>query len=77
MQIRPRNAHFLKDDIRNFDAQFFGIPPAEAAGLDPQQRGLLETTLHAFENGTRVSVLLKVKMLTAGSRYTYKGYCRE
>ncbi|PSN66572.1 reducing type I polyketide synthase [Corynespora cassiicola Philippines] len=48
--IRPRNAHFLHGDIRNFDAQFFGLPPAEAAGLDPQQRGLLETTLHAFEN---------------------------
>ncbi|KAF2010557.1 hypothetical protein BU24DRAFT_472713 [Aaosphaeria arxii CBS 175.79] len=48
--IRPKRAHVLKKDIRNFDAQFFGIPPVETACLDPQQRGLLETTYHAIEN---------------------------
>ena len=49
--MHTRSAHFLRDDIRNFDAPFFGMSPAEAAGLDPQQRGLLETAYHAFENG--------------------------
>ncbi|KAF1951254.1 reducing type I polyketide synthase [Byssothecium circinans] len=48
--IRTKKAHFLKDDVRNFDAPFFGFSPLEAAGLDPQQRGLLETTYHAIEN---------------------------
>jgi acyl transferase domain-containing protein len=64
-QLRTRNAHFLKDDIREFDAPFFGMSPAEAGGLDPQQRGLLETTYHAIEDanipmeklaGTKTSV---------------------
>ncbi|KAF7879091.1 hypothetical protein EAF04_000291 [Stromatinia cepivora] len=45
-----RGAHFIKDDIRAFDAPFFSITPAEAAGLDPQQRGLLETAYRAIEN---------------------------
>lgn len=50
-QIRSRRAHFLEEDIRDFDAQFFGFSPLEAASMDPQQRGLLETTYHAIESG--------------------------
>ncbi len=34
--------------IENFDAQFFGIPPARAAALDPQQRVLLELAVNAL-----------------------------
>ncbi|KAM3083977.1 hypothetical protein ACMFMG_001916 [Clarireedia jacksonii] len=45
-----RGAHFIKDDIRAFDAPFFSITPAEATALDPQQRGLLETAYRAIEN---------------------------
>lgn len=33
-----------------FDAPFFSITPAEAGGMDPQQRGLLENAYRAFEN---------------------------
>ncbi|MEM9657575.1 MAG: beta-ketoacyl synthase N-terminal-like domain-containing protein, partial [Planctomycetota bacterium] len=35
--------------IREFDAQFFGISPKEAATLDPQQRLLLEVSWEAME----------------------------
>ncbi|KAI1029050.1 hypothetical protein LB504_012981 [Fusarium proliferatum] len=43
-------AHFLKGEIAAFDAPFFSITPAEAGGMDPQQRGLLENTYRALEN---------------------------
>ena len=45
-----RGGHFLSEDIAAFDAPFFSITPAEAADMDPMQRGLLETTYHALEN---------------------------
>ena len=53
--IPMRGAHFIRDDIRAFDAPFFSITPTEAAAIDPQQRGLLETTYKALENGTLFS----------------------
>ena len=37
------------DGIESFDPQHYGISPREAAGLDPQQRMLLDTTWHALE----------------------------
>ncbi|KAI0437439.1 hypothetical protein F4803DRAFT_538775 [Xylaria telfairii] len=42
--------HFLKQDPAAFDAPFFSIPAHEAAAMDPQQRWMLETAYHAFEN---------------------------
>ncbi|MEU3619754.1 amino acid adenylation domain-containing protein [Streptomyces sp. NPDC006872] len=33
-----------------FDADYFGMTPAEAAATDPQQRFLLETTVHALQD---------------------------
>ncbi|MCJ1390655.1 polyketide synthase [Xylographa bjoerkii] len=45
-----RGAHFIKDDLGAFDAEFFGINPSEAAAMDPAQRILLETTYKACES---------------------------
>jgi acyl transferase domain-containing protein/SAM-dependent methyltransferase len=38
------------DDVEQFDAEFFGIAPREAASMDPQQRMLLELAWHALED---------------------------
>jgi acyl transferase domain-containing protein len=48
-----RGGHFLKEDLALFDAPFFSITSAEAASMDVQQRGILETAYRAFENGKR------------------------
>ncbi|KAI0109876.1 putative hybrid NRPS/PKS enzyme [Daldinia grandis] len=44
-----RHSYFLEEDLRHFDAQFFGIKPVEAKSIDPQQRLLLETVYEGLE----------------------------
>ncbi|MEU0391097.1 type I polyketide synthase, partial [Streptomyces chartreusis] len=43
-----REGGFLQD-VAEFDADFFAVPPREALAMDPQQRLLLETTHEAVE----------------------------
>ncbi|GAB7366704.1 hypothetical protein MBLNU230_g0662t1 [Neophaeotheca triangularis] len=46
-----KETYFLEEDVRQFDAAFFGIPLGEAAAIDPQYRLLLETVFEAMEAG--------------------------
>lgn len=45
-----RHSYLLSDDVRVFDAQFFGTKPIEANAMDPQQRMLLETVYESIES---------------------------
>ncbi|WP_394842138.1 acyltransferase domain-containing protein [Pendulispora brunnea] len=49
---------FVEGGVENFDAAFFGISPREAAGIDPQERWLLEAAWEVFERaGIRAETL--------------------
>lgn len=59
--------HFLDGPVDTFDPTVFGISPREAAGMDPQQRLVLELAWEAMESaclppteleGSRVGVFL-------------------
>ena len=47
---KTKYSYFIRGNIREFDPQFFSIPPAEADAIDPQQRLLLETVFEGIES---------------------------
>jgi len=49
MAEQPLTGGYL-DDLANFDAEFFGLSPLEAANMDPQQRIMLEVAWEALED---------------------------
>jgi len=48
-KCNTKHGAFLENDVRQFDADFFGIPPREARSMDPVQRLILEVTHETFE----------------------------
>ncbi|MBV7331266.1 type I polyketide synthase [Chloroflexi bacterium TSY] len=48
-KMRVQQGAYL-DNVYDFDADFFGIPPQEAVNMDPQQRLLLEVSWEALED---------------------------
>jgi len=48
-KTHARTAAFLENDVRAFDAGFFGIVPREAKSIDPLQRMILEVVYEALE----------------------------
>ncbi|MEP7311633.1 MAG: beta-ketoacyl synthase N-terminal-like domain-containing protein [Pseudomonadota bacterium] len=68
-KMTTRHGGFLREPVDQFDAEFFGISPIEAASMDPQQRLALELAWEALENagqapealaGTRAGVYLGI-----------------
>ncbi|PVH97124.1 putative polyketide synthase [Periconia macrospinosa] len=65
--MTPKGAHFLKEDISKFDANFFSLPKNDVEATDPQHRIMIEVAYEALERaglplekiaGTRTGVFM-------------------
>ncbi|KAK2030524.1 PKS-NRPS hybrid [Colletotrichum zoysiae] len=63
-----RHSYLLDEDLRRFDAQFFGIKATEANSIDPQQRLLMETVYEGIE-----AAGLSMKQLQGSDTAVYVG----
>jgi acyl transferase domain-containing protein len=54
-----REASALPGDVTEFDAEFFGVPPREAASADPRQRLVLELTWQLLEDALVIPAALR------------------
>lgn len=63
-----RHSYLLDEDLRTYDAQFFGVKAIEASSMDPQQRLLMETVYEALE-----SAGLSIKQLQGSDTAVYVG----
>ncbi|TLD18611.1 hypothetical protein PspLS_10350 [Pyricularia sp. CBS 133598] len=63
-----RHSYLLDEDLRTYDAQFFGVKATEARSMDPQQRLLMETVYEALE-----SAGLSIKQLQGSDTAVYVG----
>jgi acyl transferase domain-containing protein len=48
--LASNGGHYLEQDVKSFDAPFFGITAEDAEAMDPQARMLLECSYEALEN---------------------------
>jgi len=75
--IKSTRGGFL-DDIRGFDADYFGYFPNEAALLDPQQRILLEVAHEAFEDaGVPLAQLRGSRTAVVIGSFVYDYHCMQ
>ncbi|MCO5248913.1 MAG: type I polyketide synthase [Chitinophagales bacterium] len=58
-KTHAKEAMFLDNDVRAFDAGFFSIVPREAKSIDPLQRMILEVVYEALENANIPSKSLR------------------
>lgn len=59
--IYLKQASFIQQSVKKFDARFFGISPREAEEIDPQHRFLLELSWEALECSGIVPESIKEK----------------
>jgi acyl transferase domain-containing protein len=67
-----REAYFLSEDVRLFDASFFNVSAREAEAIDPQQRLLMETVYEAVE-----AAGLRLEDLQGSSTGVFCGVMRD
>ena len=70
--VATAGGHFLDENLKSFDNDFFGINNLEATYLDPEQRKLLEVVFECLENaGTSMEQVSGADIGTYVGKFTY------